>query len=109
MPPVFDDLEVWLAMQLASISGKPPLAAAIRYALKRMERLRPYLHNGMLELDNNVAERGMRAIAYTLIETAKLNGTDPFTWLAGTIARIISTTKSTGATICYCRNGNGNL
>ncbi len=28
------------------------------------------------------------AIAYTLIETAKLNDTDPFAWLADTIARI---------------------
>ncbi|MFC3571697.1 IS66 family transposase, partial [Paracoccus simplex] len=61
--PVFDDLEVWLAMQLTTISGKSPLAAAIRYALTRMERLRPYLDNGILELDNNAAERGMRAIA----------------------------------------------
>ena len=96
-------------MKLTGISGKSPLAAAIRYALTRMERLRPYLDNGTLELDNNVAERGMRAIAlgrknylfvgseaggkaaaiaYTLIETAKLNGTDPFAWLADTIARI---------------------
>ncbi len=59
----FDDLEAWLAMQLTRISGKSPLAAAIRYALTRMERLRPYLANGILELDNNAAERGMRAIA----------------------------------------------
>lgn len=61
--PVFDDLEVWLAMQLTTVSGKSPLAAVIRYALTRMERLRPYLDHGILELDNNVAERGMRAIA----------------------------------------------
>jgi hypothetical protein len=60
---VFDDLEAWLAQQLARISGKSPLAAAIRYALARMERMRPYLANGILELDNNAAERGMRAIA----------------------------------------------
>ena len=39
--PVFDDLEVWLALQLTTISGKSPLAAAIRYALTRMERLAP--------------------------------------------------------------------
>ena len=61
--PVFDDLEVWLATQLTAISGKSPLATAIRYALTRMERLRPHLDNGILELDNNVAERGMRTIA----------------------------------------------
>jgi len=107
--PVFDDLEAWLAMQLTTISGKSPLAAAIRYALTRMERPRPYLDNGILELDNNAAERGMRAIAlgrknylfvgsetggkaaaiaYTLIETAKLNAIDPHAWLADTLARI---------------------
>ncbi|GAB1481036.1 IS66 family transposase [Paracoccaceae bacterium] len=107
--PVFNDLEVWLTMQLTTISGKSPLAAAIRYALARMERLRPYLDHGILELDNNAAERSMRAvamgrknylfvgseaggkaaaIAYTLIETAKLNIVDPNAWLADTLARI---------------------
>ena len=74
-----------------------------------MERLRPYLDHGNLELDNNPAERGMRAIAsgrknylfvgseaggkaavvaYTLIETAKLNAVDPLARLADTLARI---------------------
>lgn len=107
--PVFDDLERCMAMQLTTISGKSPLACAIRYALTRMNRLRPYLKHGILELDNNVAERFMRAvalgrknylfvaseaggkaaaIAYTLIETAKLNGIDPNAWLAATLARI---------------------
>ena len=107
--PVFDDLQRWLAMRLTEISGQSPLAAAIRYALTRMDRLRPYLDHGILELDNNTAERGMRAIAlgrknylfvgseaggnaaaiaYTLIETAKLNAVDPHAWLADTLARI---------------------
>lgn len=107
--PVFDDLERWLAMQLTTISGKSPRASAIRYALTRMDRLRPSLDHGILELDNNAAERGMRAvalgrktylfvgseagrkaaaIAYTLIETAKLNAVDPNAWLADTLARI---------------------
>ena len=107
--PVFDDLEAWLTQQLTRISAKSPLAAAIRYARTRMERMRPYLAHGILELDNNAAERGMRAIAlgrknylfvgsegggkaaaiaYTLIETAKLNSVDPNAWLADTLARI---------------------
>jgi len=50
-------------MQLTTISSKSPLAGAIRYAITRMERLRPYLGHGTLELDNNAAERCMRAIA----------------------------------------------
>ncbi len=106
--PVFHDLEAWLREQLPRISGKSPLAATIRYALARMEPMRAYLDNGILELDNNTAEREMRAIAlgrknylfvgseaggkaaaiaYTLIETAKLNDVDPEAWLADAIAR----------------------
>lgn len=96
--PIFDDLETWLGTQLTRISGKSPLAVAIRYALSRLPKARPYLDNGHLELDNNCAERAMKpialgrknylfmgsqsggksaAIAYTLIETAKLNRIDP--------------------------------
>lgn len=107
--PVFDDLETWLEAQLRRISGKSELAKAIRYALGRIPKMRAYLEQGFLELDNNSAERGMRpvalgrknylfvgsegggkaaAIAYTLIETAKLNGVDPQAWLNDVLTRI---------------------
>lgn len=61
--PIFDGLESWLHDQLPTISGKSPLAMAIRYGLTRMKRLRPYLDHGFLELDNNTAERAMRSVA----------------------------------------------
>ena len=61
--PAFDDLEAWLNAQLPGISGKSPLASAIRSALNRMARMRPYLDHGILEIDNNTAERAMRAVA----------------------------------------------
>jgi hypothetical protein len=106
---IFDDLETWLNAQLPKISGKSELAKAIRYALTRMTKLRPYLDHGFLEADNNSAERSMKpialgrknflfvgsegggksaAIAYTLIETAKLNGIDPQAWLTDVLGRI---------------------
>ncbi|GFE51189.1 IS66 family transposase [Roseobacter cerasinus] len=106
---IFDDLETWLHAQLPKISGKSPLAQAIRYALGRMPKARPYLENGHLELDNNTAERAVKpvaigrknwmfagsegggkamAIAFTLIETAKLNGVDPQAWLTWVLAQI---------------------
>ncbi len=90
-------------------SGKSALAGATRYGLTRLKRLRPYLDDGRLSIDNNAAERGMRsialgrknwlfarserggksaAIAYTLIESAKLNGVDPQAWLADVLTRI---------------------
>jgi len=101
--PIFDDLEVWLRAQLNKMSGKTPLAKAIRYALTRLPKARPYLDRGFLELDNNTAERAVRpvtlgrknylfmgseaggksaAIAYSLIETCKLNRVNPEAWLA---------------------------
>ena len=107
--PIFDDLETWLDAQLRRIPGKSELAKAIRYALTRMAKMRPYLDHGFLDLDNNTAERAMRsvalgrknylfvgsegggkaaAIAYTLIETAKLNGVDPQAWLTVVLERI---------------------
>ena len=68
-----------------------------------------YLDHGFLEIDNNSAERAMKpipigrknylfvgsegggksaAIAYTLIQTAKLNGVDPQAWLTDVFNRI---------------------
>src|SRR3954452_2514211 len=49
--PIVDDLESWLHAQLPKISGKSELAKAIRYALARMRKLRPYLEHGCLEAD----------------------------------------------------------
>ena len=45
------------------ISGKSELAKAIRYALARMRKLRPYLEHGCLEADNNGAERALKPVA----------------------------------------------
>ena len=77
-----------------------------------MKRLEPWLTHGVTELDNNAAERAMRpialgrknflfagsqnggkaaAIAYTLTETAKLNGVDPQAWLTDVLANIADT------------------
>ena len=107
--PIFDDLEAWLMEQLGRLSGKTPLAKAIRYSLTRLPKARPYLDHGFLELDNNTAERAVRpitlgrknylfmgaeaggysaAIAYTLIETCKLNRVNPEAWLAWVLERI---------------------
>ena len=107
--PIFDDLEVWFKEQLGKISSKTPLAKAIKYALARLPKARPYLDDGFLELDNNTAERAVRpvavgrknylfmgseagcksvAIAYTLIETAKMNKVNPEAWLAWVLERI---------------------
>lgn len=107
--PIYDDLEAWLALQLPKISGKSALAGVIRYALGRMPKARAYLENGTLELDNNICERSIRpvtlgrknylfmgskgggeaaAIAYTLIETCRMNKVDPEAWLTWVLTRV---------------------
>ena len=107
--PIFDDLEVWLKKQLGKISSKTPLAKVIKYALARLPKAQPYLDHGFLEFDNNTAKRAVRpitlgrknylfigsevggksvAIAYTLIETAKMNKVNPKAWLAWVLERI---------------------
>lgn len=110
--PILETLEHWLSKQLTHISGKSPLAGAIRYALTRIPKVRPYLTHGFLELDNNTAERAMRpiaigrknylflgsekggksaAICYSLIETCKLNNINPQSWLTHVLTNIQDT------------------
>ncbi|MCB1563862.1 MAG: IS66 family transposase [Alphaproteobacteria bacterium] len=107
--PLLQKFEDWLHQTHKAISGKTPLAAAIRYALSRLPKLKTYLDDGRLEIDNNAAERAMRPIAlgrknymfmgsdgggkaaailYTLIETAKMNGINPQDWLTDVLTRI---------------------
>ena len=107
--PLFDDLQIWLETTLPNVPGRSELAGAMRYAITRMKRLKIYLEDGRLEIDNNAAERSVRGIAlgkknylfagsdaggeraailYTLIETAKQNGVDPQAWLTHVIENI---------------------
>lgn len=107
--PLIDDLAAFLDASLATISGRSDLAKAIRYARSRWTALTRYLDDGTLEISNNAAERAIRplvlgrknylfagsdaggaraAAAYTLIETAKLNGLDPEAYLHEVLGRI---------------------
>ena len=107
--PLMDDLHRWFVTTVGKLSRKSPLAIASRYALTRWTALTRYLHDGRLEIDNNAAERALRAVAlgrknflflgadaggeraesiYSLIGTAKLNGLDPEAYLRHVLERI---------------------
>jgi len=94
---------------LVKLSKKSDTAIAVRYALGRWEALMRYCDDGHLEIDNNIAERALRAVAlgrknylfagsdrggesaaaiYSLIGTAKLNGIDPEGYLRNVLSRI---------------------
>jgi hypothetical protein len=100
--PELKSLHEWLHKTAATLSKKSELAKAIRYALSNWVALTRYCEDGRLEVDNNAAERALRAVAlgrknylfagadcggeraaaiYSLIGTAKLNEIDPEAYL----------------------------
>jgi transposase len=100
--PLLESLHAWLETTLTQVSRKSEVAAAIRYALSRWRALLRYCDDGRLEIDNNAAERSLRAVVlgrknylfagsdaggeraaalYSLIGTAKLNGLNPEAYL----------------------------
>jgi len=107
--PLLEALHDWLHASLGTVSKKSELAIAIRYALTRWRALTRYRDDGGIEIDNNAAERSLRAVAisrknylfagsdaggeraaafYSLIGTAKLNGLDPQGYLRAVLERI---------------------
>lgn len=100
--PKLEDLRAWLSATLHTLSIKSPLAGAIQYTLTRWTALTRYVEDGSIEIDNNAAERAIRALVlgrrnylfagsdaggeaaarlYSVIGTCRLNGIDPHAYL----------------------------
>jgi transposase len=62
--PLIADLQAWMIATARKLSKKAELARAIRYALSRWQALCLYRDDGRAEIDNNGAERALRAIAW---------------------------------------------
>jgi transposase len=100
--PVLNELENWMAKLLPMIPPKSALGAALSYMRDYWSKLVRYTERGDLPIDNNRCENAIRpfvvgrkawlfsdtpaganasAIIYSLVETAKANGIEPYTWL----------------------------
>jgi len=98
--PVLDEMHIWL--KSLSPSPKSLLGKAVGYALGEWKYLERYLLDGRLEISNNLSERTLKsyvidrknflfantprgakssAIMFSITETAKENGLNPFKWL----------------------------
>ncbi|WP_391203207.1 IS66 family transposase [Psychrobacillus sp. L4] len=100
--PVLDAYLVWLKEQQELVTPKSATGMAISYTLKQWPKLITFMKDGRIEIDNNRAERSIKpfvigrknwlfaastnganssAIIYSLVETAKENGLNPFFYL----------------------------
>ena len=100
--PVLDALLVWANETSAKTAPKSALGKALHYLREQWPYLVHYLEDGRLELSNNRAERSIKpfvmgrknflfcntpggaqssAVLYSLIETAKETGLDPYRYL----------------------------
>jgi len=100
--PVLDAFLVWLQEQKEIVAPKSATGLAISYSLNQWQKLTTFMKDGRIEIDNNRAERSIKpfvigrknwlfavstsganssAISYSLVETAKENGLNPFFYL----------------------------
>ena len=107
--PLLDSLEVWLRTKLQTLSRKSETAKAINYCLNQWDALSLYCGDGMVEIDNNVAENALRCVAlgrrnflfagsdsggdraaamYSLIASCKLNDIEPRAYLCHVLSCI---------------------
>ncbi|MBU2337414.1 MAG: IS66 family transposase [Alphaproteobacteria bacterium] len=107
-------IKEWLDHHRTRVSAKAPLGEALSYIAKYWAGLELFLTDGRIELDNNAVERTIRPIALnrknalfaghdagaenwaviaSLIETCKLNGVDPYAWLAAALKAIVADHK----------------
>ena len=112
--PLLEEFHKWLLKRSAQVPPKSLIGKAIGYTLRQWERLTGYLKDGILSIDNNAAENAIRpfvlgrknwlfagtpegaeanAILYSIIETAKANGLEPYAYLRYIFSKLPHTKK----------------
>lgn len=107
--PIADALHAWLMNQRQRVPNGSGTATAIDYSLKRWAALIHYLDDGRVPIDNNWIENQIRPIAIgrknwlfagslragkraaavmSLVQSAKLNGHDPYFYLKDVLTRL---------------------
>ena len=100
--PILEKFKLWLESNQPLTPAKGLLGKAIHYALNNWKKLIVYIEDGRLKPDNNIPENALRpfvlgrknwlfagapqgaeasAIFFSLIETAKANGHEPYAYL----------------------------
>ena len=109
--PLVEEFGVWLKEQRARVSARSRLGEKLAYIARHWDGLLVFLGDGRVEIDSNLVENLIRPVALnrknalfaghdeggvawgriaSLIETAKMNGVDPFAYLKATLEAIAS-------------------
>jgi hypothetical protein len=107
--PLWEELHVWLRLQRTHVPEGSAIAGAIDYSLNAWTALTANLNDGMVRVDNNHIENLMRpwamgrkawlfvgselagqraAVVMSLVQSAKLNGHDPWAYLKDVLTRL---------------------
>ncbi|MSU01616.1 IS66 family transposase [Tissierella sp. DSM 105185] len=107
--PVLDAFWSWVESSNEKVLPKSNIGKALQYALNHKEKLETYLEDGNCVISNNIAENSIRpftigrknwtfcgspeganasACVYTLVETAKANGLNPYKYLEFVLSRL---------------------
>lgn len=107
--PILDGLQLWLIAQRQKVPDGSGIAKAIDYSLKRWAALIRYCEDGQVPIDNNWVENQIRpwalgrsnwlfagslrsgqrgAAIMSLIQSAKMNGLDPYAYLKDVMHRL---------------------
>ncbi|PNT90703.1 hypothetical protein CDQ84_19340 [Clostridium thermosuccinogenes] len=107
--PVLDKFKEWLKYWSPRVTPKSSLGKAIQYCRNQWDKLEAFMLDGRLEIDNNRSERSIKpfvigrknwlfsntpkganasATIYSIVETAKENGLNPFEYLTYLFERL---------------------
>ncbi len=107
--PLLDALHEWMTLQRQKVPGNSATSKALDYSLNRWAALTRFLDDGQLPVDNNWVENRMRPIAQgranwlfagslragqraaaimSLIQSARMNGHDPYAYLKDVLTRL---------------------
>jgi transposase len=107
--PMWENLQQWLQLERQRVAEGGATAKAIDYSLNCWAALTRHLEDGAVGLDNNFLERQIKpwqmgrkawlfagselagqraAVVMTLVQSAKMNGHDPWQYLRDVLARL---------------------
>ena len=109
--PLWKELHVWLKLERGRVPDGGSIAGAIDYSLNSWTSLTRHLEDGAVPIDNNFLERQIKpwamgrkawlfcgselagqraAIVMSLVQSAKLNGHEPWAYLRNVLERLPS-------------------